>query len=1079
VRTRAAFLGVYLLSGAAALLYEVLWLRLLTLSMGHTAGAVGIVLAAFMGGLAAGAWYAGRIAESLPSARALRVYAWLELAIGGWAVLVPLIVPVFRPVLAWAYADGEGARIFHLTLGTLSFLTLFIPAALMGATYPIAVRWFAHHADRALVGASGLYAVNTVGAAVGAALAGFVLLPQLGLRATTLVGVGLNVAAALGALWLGDVRARPALSAVEGRRRAPTASDGDHRTTSDRDYGTASDVAQLRLAATAVAVSGFAALVYQVTWTRVLAMVLGPTTYAFSAMLVAVITGLAIGSGIATALISRTGQPRAWLGGAMMAAAAAALIACLGIDRLPLVLADVTSRPDLSFDSILMLQVGVVIAILMPMTIALGAAFPLAVAVAAPQPAHVPGAVAAIYASNTAGAIAGALAGSLLLIPAWGLQASIRAVAVIGIVTGAVVCWGGVSRRGRLLAAAGAAAATALAWLVPAWNADRLANGGYRYASALAAGDLQIGLEAGRLLYYGEGAAGTVSVRQLPGVVSLAIDGKVDASNAADMLTQKLLAHLPLLLHQDPRTVCVIGLGSGVTLGAALRHPIERADVIEISPEVVAASEFFATENHRALADPRTRLVVGDGRSHLLLSKARYDVIISEPSNPWMAGVAALFTREFFEAARARLAPGGIVTQWAHTYSISDEDLRSIVATFLSVFPDGTAWLVGESDLLLIGSTAPLEALDRGLAHSWDRANVAADLAEVSVREPFSLLTLFVARGTGLQQYAEEAPVQEDDRLGLEYSAPRAMYGRFQRSNVDRLREAARRTERPPAVIQAAARATPAEWRHRGLMQLRADAVDLAFDDLRQAVAQDARDTEALNGLGRAAARSGRLEEAEAFLTDVAARSGSAPPLVELSIVIAARGRVDEATEAARQAVIREPGNTAAIRQLASMYADRGDETALEQLTRIMDRLTQDAAVALYTRTRLAYLRSDFAQAAELGEKLVASDGTNPTALNLLGSIHAALGRHERARQLFEASLRIVPRDPLVLVNLGTIALRSADAAAAQERFSEALFLSPTLMPALDGLAQALEQQGQASRAAAIRGRMPSPEGTP
>ena len=323
-------------------------------------------------------------------------------------------------------------------------------------------------------------------------------------------------------------------------------------------------------------------------------------------------------------------------------------------------------------------------------------------------------------------------------------------------------------------------------------------------------------------------------------------------------------------MHPDPRRVCVIGLGSGVTLGAALTHPIEQVDVIEISPEVVEASAFFVTENRDALRDPRTRLILGDGRSHLLLSQSRYDVIISEPSNPWMAGVASLFTREFFLAARARLAPGGLLMQWAHTYSISDADLRSIVATFVSVFPDATAWLVGESDLLLVGATAPVAALETGLASSWSRPGVAADLAGVTIHDPFSVLSLYLAGGPELQQYAAGAVIQSDDLLRLEYSGPRALYGSFQQTNVERLGDVARRAALPPAIERGRSRPTASELRNRGLMQLQAGAVDLGYSDLRAAVMASPADAEALHGLARAAARLGRLDEAERLLADAA-----------------------------------------------------------------------------------------------------------------------------------------------------------------------------------------------------------------
>jgi Flp pilus assembly protein TadD len=607
-------------------------------------------------------------------------------------------------------------------------------------------------------------------------------------------------------------------------------------------------------------------------------------------------------------------------------------------------------------------------------------------------------------------------------------------------------------------------------------------------------------------VYYREGAAGTVSVRDVPGARSLAIDGKVDASNAGDMLTQKLLAHLPLLLHPSPRRVCVIGLGSGVTLGASLTHPVDRVDVVEISPEVVEASSFFAAENHNALSDPRTELIVGDGRSHLLLSTGQYDVIISEPSNPWMAGVASLFTREFFLAARARLAPDGILMQWAHTYSISDADLRSIVATFVSVFPEGSAWLVAESDLLLVGATGPIAALEDGIAAAWARPGVAADLDEAAVRDPFSVLSLYMAGGSELHQYAGDALVQSDDRLLLEYSAPRAVYGVFQRANVERLRELERTARQPPAVAHARAHATPAERRNRGLMQLKAGAVDLAYADLGEAVMRAPSDAEALNGLARAAARLGRLEEAEKMLSEIAygrrpgpfgaaggvpsssgdvvdrgpgpfgpgGSSATVPALVELSFLRAVLGRVDEAIGAARDAVVRNPTDRSALVQLASMYGDAGNEDALVQLIELVEQARVDRAVLLYCQMRLAYLRDDFEETVQLGEALAELDPADAKVHNLLGSAYAALGRYDRARQALEASLQITPTDPGVLVNLGTVALRSNDPALASERFSEALFLSPTHPAALDGLAEAYDRQGNRARAAEVRAHTPA-----
>ena len=1033
------FTTFYLLSGAAALLYEVAWLRLLTMSTGHTTAAVGAVLAAFMGGLTVGAWGGGCISSGLRSDRALRLYAALEITIAAFALLIPLALDAMRPLLAWAYADGTGGLVFGATRLAVSILLIALPAAAMGASFPVGVVALGQ-TDRggAKSAAAELYAANTLGAAIGAGVCGFVLLPALGLFGTTLVGVVLNSIAALGAIALGRVKSPSHLSHPSHLRTHP--SRLSHPST-----------------AVIIGISGFVALVYEVIWTRVLAMTLGPTTYAFSAMLVAFIAGLAMGAAVAAALVRRIRRPELWLGVAMIAAAGAAQLASWRVDRLPLTIALTAGRSDASFTSVFALDVTIAVVMLMPLTIALGATLPLAITAAARGAENEAPAAAIVYAANSLGAIAGALAASFILVPQLGLQRSLQLASLVAVAAAAFVAR-------TVPARAAAAAVIALALMLPTWNHTRLVSGAYRLAPIFAARDVETALDAGDLIYYGEGAAGTVSVRELIGVRSLAIDGKVDASNGSDMLTQKLLAHLPLLLHDDPHDVYIIGLGSGVTLGAALTHPIERAVVSEISPEVVAASRAFATENHGALNDPRARLIVGDGRSHLLLSQDQYDVIISEPSNPWMAGVSTLFTREFFAAAHRRLKPGGILCQWAHTYNIGDPDLRSIVSTFLSEFPDGSAWLVGESDLLLLGSSTRIRALDEGVAGAWQRAGVAADLAQVAVQDPFSVLTLFVGRGADLRAYVDGAALQTDDMLSLEFSAPRAIYGRFQNANVDRLRSVAGRAQLPPAVAMVRAAATADQWRNRAAMQMKAESPGLAYDDYLQALRLAPDDPLVLAGYVGAAAASSHLDAAERYLRGRIADGDAAPVEVELSRVLAARGDLKGAATAAQRAAALDPSSDRALEQLATVLGDDRNDGALEQLTVLLVRTGATRPVTLYAQMRLAELRGRFDQAAVFGERLLASGGDDENAArnyNLLGIAYDSAGKHDQAQRAFEASLRIAPRAPAVLMNVALSALRTGRNAEAEKRFSEALFLYPNLTAARDGLAQARAAQAR------------------
>ena len=1085
--SRALFVLVYLLSGAAALIYEVVWARLLTLHMGSTVTAVGTVLAAFMGGMAGGAMLAGRVAPRLDRRQALRGYAALEAAIAAGAVLVPLAFAAFRPLLALAYADGGGVWFGSIRVLT-SLTVLAAPAAAMGATLPFAVRWFVGPTEHPGREAGALYAANTLGAALGAAVAGFVLLPWLGLTGAALFAVTLNAASAAGALGLaafGSDAAIPAgaATATPGQRQKPP-----HRTRGRRASGAAAkrkgDAADGPAAVTpgrawhvpaALALSGFVALTYEVAWTRVLALILGPTTYAFSAMLATFIGGLAAGSAIGAWLARWRGQHVFFLGSTLILGALGGFGALRLIGPATLAMARAVDQPDAAFTAVLALQVTLAAGLLLPMTLALGAAFPLAVGATAQRTDALSSRVAVVYAANTCGAIAGALLASFVLVPLLGLQQTVLLAGALSVGGGCLLLLAArVTGIPRIAAACAVMAAVGVGWTAPDWNPKLISGGAYKYAPFVQVPDLQTGLEEGDVLFYAEGAAGTVSVRRSGGRVALAIDGKVDASNGADMLTQSLLAHLPLLLHPGATDVGIIGLGSGVTLGAALRHPIERADVLEISAEVVEASAFFEVENHAALDDPRTRLILGDGRSHMLLSSQSYDVIVSEPSNPWMAGVSTLFTKEFFQAARDRLRPGGILCQWAHTYDMSDADLRSIVATFLAVFPDGAMWHVGQGDLLLIGSLDPLETRLQAIAENWKRPGVATDLAAVGVQDPFSVLSLYVGGGDALRQYSAGARIQTDDRNALEFSAPRSILGgdRIRRPDLDELRSLAAPYPAPPAIRTALASATAGQWLDRGRMQLRADAYDVAYEDLSRAADMNPANPAILQELARAAGGSQREQEAIALLDRLSSTIPAEPMLhIARSRLLASLGAIDSAVSAAEQAVAVAPASIPARAQLASLLTDAGDAARLAPVVSSMARAAPQHPDTRYYLAALEFLRQDFAAAVRFGEQAVAEAPTDARAQNLLGAALASLGQFDAARTAFQDAERAAPQDARTQVNLGLLDLRSGSAEDAVQRFAAALALDPESPGALNGLAEALERQGQHRRAQRLRRR--------
>ena len=1044
-------------SGAAALIYETTWTRLLTLFMGHTVAAASTVLAAFMGGLALGAAIAGRVAPAMTRPEALRAYAAVEIVIAVFAIALPRELRLLEPLVAAAYADGNGGVLFAAVRLACALAVVTLPAIAMGATLPLAVRWHADVASRAGRDTGMLYAANTVGAALGAVLSGFVLLPALGMRLTTFAGVALNLGSAAIGWWL----ARSGFAATgPGRRDAETQRSDKPKRASRLRVSEALPPAP-RIAAAALAISGCVSLILQIAWTRILALVVGPTTFAFSAMVATFIAGIAIGS-VVGGTLSKRGRSAWWLAVSLLVSGVAAVAAATWAPRVPLVVADAVAAPDASFATIVRLQSAIIAALMVPMTVAFGAAFPLAVGLAAREDDTVSRDVAVVYTANTLGAIVGALAGGFLLVPLLGLQNTVRlaaALAIGGFAMIAVVHAGrGPARPAQRRGAAAVAVAVAtVAVLVitflPPWDRELLSSGAYKYAPYLQGPHRDSLLRAGRLLYYREGAVATVSVRRLTGSVSLAIDGKVDASNAGDMLTQRLLAHVPLLLHPDPKRVAIIGLGSGVTLGSALRHPIERADMLEISPEVVEASRFFAAENHDALRDPRTRLIVGDGRSHLALGTERYDVIISEPSNPWMAGVAALFTREFFEAAKARLGAGGLLCQWAHTYDISDDDLRSIVATVTAVFPHTALWLIGEGDILLIGSAEPIEPRLEAIRDTWARPGVAADLAAVEVRDPDTLLSLFTAAGTQLRGYSRDADIQTDDRMRLEFSAPRGIYGRSTSDNATTLRALAQDDTLPDSVQRARA----ASLTNRGRMLLRAEAYRPAFDTFVHALEQNPTDQTAVDGLLRAAPAVDRVADAESLLRRLTMRDPrNVTAAVALSRIIAARGDYQAAAEPLRPLFTGQQPDIRALDQLASLFADAGDGERLAAVVRDLQRGAPNSDATLYYGASLEFMAGRPHEAIRTAEQLCARNASHARCLNLLGAAYATVGRRDDARRAFEASIVADPRDPTAYANLGAFELEAGRADLASDYFAEALTLDPASAAAQDGLARAL-----------------------
>ncbi len=768
---RRAVLVCFLLTGATGLAYQVVWLRWLTLIFGATVLGAGCVLAAYMAGLALGNAYWAPRADRC--AHPLRLYAWLELGVAASAALSPLILAVVRHGYRAIVADGLSD--FH-ALSLLRLVTawpaIIGPTFLMGGTMPVLARFYTRSLDRIGHGSGTLYAVNTFGAVLGTVLTGFVALPALGVQGTLSGAVTLNLLAALLA-W-----------ALSGRQAAVPVSEPPATTPSRPEAVPAA----LRAVWLGYAASGFAAMVYEVAWTRAFVQVFGNSTYAFTTMLAAFLIGLALGAAVAGWFVDRARQPALVLAWLQFGIGLWAVVCTPLIEWLPDLFLTTFAQSDGAWGAVTRLQFVVCCLLLLPATAGLGAVFPT-VSRLSSQALGGPGrsvGVPLVY--NTAGTVAGALAGGFCFLPHLGLERSIALAAGLNVLVAVAVLliWRPGAPAARLaggFALAGLLLALRLV-LLPL-DPRVLAAGVYMYPEYFlslhqANVTTRAAMEHNQVIWHREGYCSSLAVMDVgAGNRTLQANGKTDASTQ-DLATQRALAHLPLLLKPDARSVLVVGLASGCTTGSVLLHPVERVDCVEIEPAMLTAARFFDAWNYRCLDDGRLRVRLQDARNWMAQTRQRYDVITAEPTNPWIAGVNNLFTREYFRDCAQRLTDDGLMCQWVPAYNLNPAELRAVVAAFAGSFADTTLWAFPRlrTDFFLIGRRRP-SALPVAAILDRLRGPVRDDAASAGLDDLWRLAGGLVRNGPAVQQLlAQPYRLNTDDDPHVEFSTPRHLYRR-------------------------------------------------------------------------------------------------------------------------------------------------------------------------------------------------------------------------------------------------------------------------------------------------------------
>jgi len=743
-------------SGCSALVYEIVWFQLLRLVIGSSAVSLGVLLGTFMGGMCLGSIALPRV---IPARwHPLRVYALLELGIG----IIGIVLLFGIPYVSRLYAENVGHGLPGILLrGAVCAACLLPPTVLMGATLPAIARWM-ETTPRGVSQLGFFYGANIAGAVFGCLLAGFYLLRVHDTATATYVAATINGAVALVSLGLAALSSYG--TSIEESSQLPSTARAPDAWT----------------AYAAILLSGLCALGAEVIWTRQLSLMLGATVYTFSIILAVFLIGLGIGSSVSAYLSRGTVRPRVALGWCQLLLTAAIAWSAYALAKsLPFwpIQPSLATSPWFTFQLDLMRTIWAIL----PATCLWGASFPLALAAVASRGQDPGRLVGGVYAANTFGAIVGAIGFSMLVIGWLGTQTAQQVVIGLSAVAALLMFgplvyrawrarWSRFGEAITLVALAGFA--SGFIWIVP-----RAPRGLIAYGR-----NLPECIDQLDFVYVGEGMNASIAVSKSDnGVRNLHVSGKVVASSEPqDMRLQRMLGHLPALIHPQPRSVLVVGCGAGVTAGSFALHPdVERIVICEIEPLIPPAAEkYFGPENYHVLTDPRVEVVHDDARHYIVTTSEKFDIITSDPIHPWVKGAAALYSVEYFELCKRRLNPGGVVTQWVPLYETTSDAVKSEMATFFDVFPDGTIWSSDISekgyDVVLLGRDADakidLDQLQQRLDGD-DHSRIVESLDKAKLGCAYDLLKTYAGQASDLGPWLKDAEINRDDNLRLQYLA--------------------------------------------------------------------------------------------------------------------------------------------------------------------------------------------------------------------------------------------------------------------------------------------------------------------
>jgi spermidine synthase len=1136
-QTISWLLVCFVCSGISGLIYEIAWVRSLELIFGATTFAVATVLASFMGGLAFGSYFMGRSMHRLHRFHPLLVYGVLEVLIAGCGLLIPVLLESLIPLYKAIWGQFHTSFVaFSVVRFVLCSLVLLAPTFLMGATLPVVSSFVGSGTtgDNRRIGL--LYTFNTAGAVLGCALAGLVLFPNVGLAKTQAVAVVLNVLAAIGAFAI--TRIHP------NRSLRVSSTPSSEQAESKSKMGSGLSKRQVGLLVGIYAISGFCAMLYEVSWSRVLVMVLGSSTYAYTIMLATFLFGLASGAYLASRYLCGNASTMALSGLCQVFIALSTFASVFMVEQLPFLYLQAFELTRANGHGLLLVQFLLAFALMILPTLGLGAMFPLTIQGLNPSGHQTARRVGWAYALNTLGAIGGSLLAGFLLVPHWGSRNTIIVGIVLNALAGLTTLLSiKLDRFARLRPAFALALLAFVGSLVvspSSWRPYVLSSGMFRYVENYKGLNHQQFEERmrenrGQILYFKEGLTCTVTVCRSATGISLLVNGKPDASvptdlpnpfvtgekprlKEGDLATQVLLGQVPLLLAPKNERVMVIGLGSGVTLGSVLRHPVKQVECIELEDAVVQGSRFFEHYNGKPLQDPRVQLVVNDARNHLLVTDHKYDVIISEPSNPWVAGAASLFTSEFFQTARTKLQPDGIFCQWVQLYELRAEDFQAILRSFTASFPYAHVFRI-DMDAIIVGSATEnpirLEDLKQRLTPA-----VQSELQEIDVQTPEELLAHYWVGGRELLSSLPLGAANSDDNMLIEFAAPLRTLSRDVTAQVAFVREVAGLFRKESTGLLPHLDVNEPETANQAAVWARLGQAALRQRHPLEATLY-ARHSMSLAPNGRAAAvqgeallLGGKREEARMWFDQQGAEFGADPEFLRAAANFAQQDNdMPKARALAQRLVAVNPGEFASEFLLGQIFYRLKDWSAAQA---VLEPLAQNAnapAELSYYRGASYWSQGHYEEALPLLAGFVERVPNHLDAQYRLADTLTRLGRQsesflawqrvaqlrsayaahrlregqkardagnrEEARAKFRDALEHDPWNEQIYLDLVRLYQQTGDVAAAIQLLEKYLVANPDRPWAVGLLGQLLAQHGNPERAVALASRYQALTGLP